>query len=371
MKKLYLLIAFFALVSCTSESITSDEKQERSEESLKIADMKDRCYEFSTYGGTESIQIGEGGWTLENITVSGETKELTTEEQAKLIEQGEYNGYFGSLSIICANNVITLDMPLNNDVIADRSFSFNIAKGNAKVKISGTQQEASTGYWGDYLGLGTNNEICFTNEGGSKTIRTKIDAWDILNVSVNGENFDLTSDEHASLQNKDFERKFNWLTVKRDNEGLKLTADPLASGEREFKIQMLSGNYTGAIYGWQGDANKTDGGLIGLSRTSANFTSHGGSATFKTQYDGWIISEVSLNGKHYQLSEKEQQVLKGLNSTYTFEWLTITHNAEGLIITANQNSGGARQYSLILSKGLYCKQQISGSQTGCFTTTEK
>lgn len=362
MKNLFWMFAItILLASCGTE-----EAEDIS--GISIAAMKDRSYEFSTYGGTETIKTGEGGWTIENLNVSGVGHELTAEEKAKLTEKGEYKGDFGSLSITCADNVITLSMPPNDDVINERSFSFNIVKGNENVKISGTQQKAQTGYWGDYLGLAGNNEICFANEGGSRLINTKTDKWDIISVSVDGETFNLTMDERQAVQDKEFERKFAWLTVKRDDAGLLLTADALSSGERSFKVQLFAGNYTEAVYGWQGDMSKPGGGLIGLSQTTVNFTSQGGSTTLKTLYDGWQISGVTVGDKHYTLSAEQRQAVTSGNFTAAFDWLTIARTADGLTLTASPASGGTRRYSVILSKGRYCSQQVSGSQTGCVTT---
>lgn len=252
------LVALVCLTACSNDdnttrttTTTSPDGTERKADTP--VELKDITLAFKSTAGTAMVNIGsDKGWWITEITAGEETVTPTSEEKELMAGGGGYEAECQWVSLKRSGS--SMEVAVTDNEYEERTFTITLAADGNTATITGTQEEMSTGNWEDNINL-TPENMAFTAEGGTQYSTTNKERqwWAVCTIYIDGnaynipnEDINLCYDEHV------FEKTCEWLSVRRDNEKLYVTAEPNTTGkEREFAVNLVSGNLHVWLHGTQ------------------------------------------------------------------------------------------------------------------------
>lgn len=207
-------------------------------------------------GAGEPVTIKTEGknWWIATIKVDGEILYNFIEdgtENRNMYQTGLFNLKCGWLKVNVEDWTLSISADMNHG--AERTFKITLESGNYFDHIDGNQEELLTGT-GTPINLsptsvtlpaGGGTLCCTTNE--------KCTNWTILDITIDGKTYKSTLNEWNEWSYMStFEKTCEWLTVKRDNEKLYVTAEPNTTGkERIFTVRLFADDMHDVLNGTQ------------------------------------------------------------------------------------------------------------------------
>ena len=251
-----IILALFALVgfaACTNDSDDSMTRVSKEKLDGKVAvELKDTTLFFEIEAGTKMVSMGgDKGWWVDEISTDGNSIAPTAEEKEFMADGGGYEAECEWVSV--KRSGANLEVSVRGNDYEPRRFEITLASDNTVATISGGQVGLD-GMWEDNIHL-TPDNMTFTAEGGTQFCTTNKEnlSWAIVTVTVGDEIYPTSlSDRTLCYDEHLFEKTFEWVGVRRDEEKLYVTAGPNITGEeRAFKIQLVSGDYSVVLHGRQ------------------------------------------------------------------------------------------------------------------------
>lgn len=207
-------------------------------------------------GAGEPVTIKTEGknWWIATIKVDGEILYNFIEdgtENRNMYQTGLFNLKCGWLKVNVEDWTLSISADMNHG--AERTFKITLESGDYFDHIDGNQEELLTGT-GTPINLsptsvtlpaGGGTLCCTTNE--------KCTNWTILDITIDGKTYKSTLNEWNEWSYMStFEKTCEWLTVKRDNEKLYVTAEPNTTGkERIFTVRLFADDMHDVLNGTQ------------------------------------------------------------------------------------------------------------------------
>lgn len=207
-------------------------------------------------GAGEPVTIKTEGknWWIATIKVDGEILYNFIEdgtENRNMYQTGMFNLKCGWLKVNVEDWTLSISADMNHG--AERTFKITLESGDYFDHIDGNQEELLTGT-GTPINLsptsvtlpaGGGTLCCTTNE--------KCTNWTILDITIDGKTYKSTLNEWNEWSYMStFEKTCEWLTVKRDNEKLYVTAEPNTTGkERIFTVRLFADDMHDVLNGTQ------------------------------------------------------------------------------------------------------------------------
>lgn len=207
-------------------------------------------------GAGEPVTIKTEGknWWIATIKVDGEILYNFIEdgtENRNMYQTGMFNLKCGWLKVNVEDWTLSISADMNHG--AERTFKITLESGDYFDHIDGNQEELLTGT-GTPINLsptsvtlpaGGGTLYCTTNE--------KCTNWTILDITIDGKTYKSTLNEWNEWSYMStFEKTCEWLTVKRDNEKLYVTAEPNTTGkERIFTVRLFADDMHDVLNGTQ------------------------------------------------------------------------------------------------------------------------
>lgn len=207
-------------------------------------------------GAGEPVTIKTEGknWWIATIKVDGEILYNFIEdgtENRNMYQTGMFNQKCGWLKVNVEDWTLSISADMNHG--AERTFKITLESGDYFDHIDGNQEELLTGT-GTPINLsptsvtlpaGGGTLCCTTNE--------KCTNWTILDITIDGKTYKSTLNEWNEWSYMStFEKTCEWLTVKRDNEKLYVTAEPNTTGkERIFTVRLFADDMHDVLNGTQ------------------------------------------------------------------------------------------------------------------------
>lgn len=207
-------------------------------------------------GAGEPVTIKTEGknWWIATIKVDGEILYNFIEdgtENRNMYQTGLFNLKCGWLKVNVEDWTLSISADMNHG--AERTFKITLESGDYFDHIDGNQEELLTGT-GTPINLsptsvtlpaGGGTLCCTTNE--------KCTNWTILDITIDGKTYKSTLNEWNEWSyTSTFEKTCEWLTVKRDNEKLYVTAEPNTTGkERIFTVRLFADDMHDVLNGTQ------------------------------------------------------------------------------------------------------------------------
>lgn len=207
-------------------------------------------------GAGEPVTIKTEGknWWIATIKVDGEILYNFIEdgtENRNMYQTGLFNLKCGWLKVNVEDWTLSISADMNHG--AERTFKITLESGDYFDHIDGNQEELLTGT-GTPINLSPTS-VTLPAGGGTlySTTNEKCTNWTILDITIDGKTYKSTLNEWNEWSYMStFEKTCEWLTVKRDNEKLYVTAEPNTTGkERIFTVRLFADDMHDVLNGTQ------------------------------------------------------------------------------------------------------------------------
>ena len=207
-------------------------------------------------GAGEPVTIKTEGknWWIATIKVDGEILYNFIEdgtENRNMYQTGLFNLKCGWLKVNVEDWTLSISADMNHG--AERTFKITLESGDYFDHIDGNQEELLTGT-GTPINLSPTS-VTMPADGGMLycTTNEKCTNWTILDITIDGKTYKCTLNEWIEWSyTSTFEKTCEWLTVKRDNDKLYVTAEPNTTGkERIFTVRLFAGDMHDVLNGTQ------------------------------------------------------------------------------------------------------------------------
>lgn len=361
MKKLiFIMLALVCFTACTNDDENGLENNNGTmipgEEEGRAVELNDTTLTLYPDTDKDTVEIGaEKGWWIEEIATDEATVKPTAEEKQLMAEGGAYDATCDWISVKRAGSGIEVAVGMID--CAKRTCRLTLATEDTTATVTVVQSDWITGT-GTPIELEP-NDMTMPAGGGTLccTTNEKCTNWTILDITIDGKTYKCTLNEWIEWSyTSTFEKTCEWLTVKRDNDKLYVTAEPNTTGkERIFTVRLFAGDMHDVLNGKQEGELIT--GLttpINLSPSNVTLPAGGGMQTCTTA-DGvnWVINNIDVDGKMYYttLQEKNECIDTGTFEK-TYEWLTVKRDGNKLTITTEPNTTGKeRTFNIQLTAG--------------------
>lgn len=361
MKKLiFMMLALVCFTACTNDDENGLENNNGTmvpgEEEGRAVELNDTTLTLYPDTDKDTVEIGaEKGWWIEEIATDEATVKPTAEEKQLMAEGGAYEATCDWISVKRAGSGIEVAVGMID--CAKRTCRLTLATEDTTATVTVVQSDWITGT-GTPIELEP-NDMTMPAGGGTLccTTNEKCTNWTILDITIDGKTYKCTLNEWIEWSyTSTFEKTCEWLTVKRDNDKLYVTAEPNTTGkERIFTVRLFAGDMHDVLNGKQEGELIT--GLttpINLSPSNVTLPADGGMQTCTTA-DGvnWVINNIDVDGKMYYttLQEKNECIDTGTFEK-TYEWLTVKRDGNKLTVTTEPNTTGKeRTFNIQLTAG--------------------
>lgn len=361
MKKLiFMMLALVCFTACTNDDENGLENNNGTmvpgEEEGRAVELNDTTLTLYPDTDKDTVEIdAEKGWWIEEIATDEATVKPTAEEKQLMAEGGAYDATCDWISVKRAGSGIEVAVGMID--CAKRTCRLTLATEDTTATVTVVQSDWITGT-GTPIELEP-NDMTMPAEGGTLccTTNEKCTNWTILDITIDGKTYKCTLNEWIEWSyTSTFEKTCEWLTVKRDNDKLYVTAEPNTTGkERIFTVRLFAGDMHDVLNGKQEGELIT--GLttpINLSPSNVTLPAGGGTQTCTTA-DGvnWVINNIDVDGKMYYttLQEKNECIDTGTFEK-TYEWLTVKRDGNKLTVTTEPNTTGKeRTFNIQLTAG--------------------
>lgn len=361
MKKLiFMMLALVCFTACTNDDENGLENNNGTmvpgEEESRAVELNDTTLTLYPDTDKDTVEIGaEKGWWIEEIATDEATVKPTAEEKQLMAEGGAYDATCDWISVKRAGSGIEVAVGMID--CAKRICRLTLATEDTTATVTVVQSDWITGT-GTPIELEP-NDMTMPAGGGTLccTTNEKCTNWTILDITIDGKTYKCTLNEWIEWSyTSTFEKTCEWLTVKRDNDKLYVTAEPNTTGkERIFTVRLFAGDMHDVLNGKQEGELIT--GLttpINLSPSNVTLPAGGGTQTCTTDEEAkWTIDYVKIDETQYNstLQEKEEC---GRTHVFnkTYEWLTVKREGNKVIVTAEpNNTGRERTFEVYLFGG--------------------
>ena len=205
-------------------------------------------------GGTQlAITVG-GHWTIESVTVDGETTLTTLAERERCAEEREFGKTVNWLTVSRNRQELIVEA-LPNDSADSRRFEVRLSSGNYFTKLTGWQ----AGTYGLPDGI-SHDAVCLSPRtlvlsaaGDVQQATTQSDHWWLAEVRIDGEAYGFSAaDGEPCADGSDFTKTIGWLTLTRSGRQVTVEAAPnRTGGMRKFTAVLAAGNYHCTLTGYQ------------------------------------------------------------------------------------------------------------------------
>ena len=293
---------------------------------------------FKGRGGFRYIDVQGGGWFVNNIVTEDSLFLFTQEEQDSQKRGDEFVKTCGWLTVKSWTGRIVVYTDANQNR-EQRSFKIELCNNSDVVELKGTQDVMLDGSGLTDKISPSSRAVKFDSKGGEFTITTENNYVKIIGVEIEGK---YNPVNYNNWKDDTLDKQFNWLAMRHDSCVIELrTEENLTTEPREFKIDLMDGNFFTTISGIQQaavDIPPTD--TIGFTPSKVHFPLEGGTVEVMARTDGWEIDEKS-NG---------------------LDWLTIEQEGTRLRLTATPNFDyDIRHFTLRCKKGDYY-EYLEGEQ---------
>lgn len=361
MKKLiFIMLALVCFTACTNDDEDGLENNTGTtvtrEDEGRAVELNDTTLTLYPDTDKDTVNVGaEKGWWIEEIATDEATVKPTAEEKQLMAEGGAYDATCDWISVKRAGSGIEIAVGVPD--CAERTCRLTLATEDTTATVTVVQSDWLTGY-GTPIELEP-NDVTMPAEGGTLCCTTNEECtnWKILDITIDGKTYKCTLNEWIDWSyTSTFEKTCEWLTVKRDNEKLYVTAEPNTTGkERIFTVRLFADDMHDVLNGKQEGELIT--GLttpINLSPSNVPLPADGGMQTCTTA-DGvnWVINNIDVDGKMYYttLQEKNECIDTGTFEK-TYEWLTVKRDGNKLTVTTEPNTTGKeRTFNIQLTAG--------------------
>lgn len=361
MKKLiFMMLALVCFTACTNDDENGLENNNGTmvpgEEEGRAVELNDTTLTLYPDTDKDTVNVGaEKGWWIEEIATDEATVKPTAEEKQLMAEGGAYEATCDWISVKRAGSGIEVAVGMID--CAKRTCRLTLATEDTTATVTVVQSDWLTGT-GTPIELEP-NDMTMPAGGGTLccTTNEKCTNWTILDITIDGKTYKCTLNEWIEWSyTSTFEKTCEWLTVKRDNDKLYVTAEPNTTGkERIFTVRLFADDMHDVLNGKQEGELIT--GLttpINLSPSNVTLPADGGMQTCTTA-DGvnWVINNIDVDGKMYYttLQEKNECIDTGTFEK-TYEWLTVKRDGNKLIVTTEPNkTGKERTFNIQLTAG--------------------
>lgn len=361
MKKLiFIMLALVCFTACTNDDEDGLENNTGTtvtrEDEGRAVELNDTTLTLYPDTDKDTVEIGaEKGWWIEEIATDEATVKPTAEEKQLMAEGGAYDATCDWISVKRAGSGIEVAVGMID--CAKRTCRLTLATEDTTATVTVVQSDWITGT-GTPIELEP-NDMTMPAGGGTLccTTNEKCTNWTILDITIDGKTYKCTLNEWIEWSyTSTFEKTCEWLTVKRDNEKLYVTAEPNTTGkERIFTVRLFADDMHDVLNGKQEGELIT--GLttpINLSPSNVTLPADGGMQTCTTA-DGvnWVINNIDVDGKMYYttLQEKNECIDTGTFEK-TYEWLTVKRDGNKLTVTTEPNTTGKeRTFNIQLTAG--------------------
>ena len=252
MKKLiFIMLALVCFTACTNDD----------ENGLEITGDWDDNIGLSTKsvtlnGAGEPVTIKTEGknWWIATIKVDGEILYNFIEdgtENRNMYQTGLFNLKCGWLKVNVEDWTLSISADMNHG--AERTFKitlesrhyFDHLDGNQAAPLTRTATAINLSPTSVTLPAGGGTLYCTTNE--------ECTDWKIFDITIDDKNYKCTLNEWIDWSyTSTFEKTCEWLTVKRDNDKLYVTAEPNTTGkERIFTVRLFADDMHDVLNGTQ------------------------------------------------------------------------------------------------------------------------
>lgn len=242
MKKLIFMLFCLSLITACSSS----DDMPWSEESGNPIGLSETELDLDGNGGEYYVSANKTGWTPTSIEVDGVDFMIDN-------NNGEYSGTFGWVALKCTDNEIRFTTNANYD--KERSFVLNINADGKTIKLPGNQKKIvggveMDGVWEDNI-KASPRDVVVNAAGGNFRSNTEGYLW-ISKIVIDGKTYASSEKERQQCcEDLVFEKKVEWLTVKRDGNDVVFSVEPNKTGKnRTFNIVLGKGNF----YCWMNGA---------------------------------------------------------------------------------------------------------------------
>lgn len=179
--------------------------------------------------------------------------------------------------------------------------------------------------------------------------------WYITAVTTDDNKTVLEQQEQEALRGgADFERAFDWLTVKVEGNAIGLTAAENAGWDRTFVIDLAAYGCVARITG--GQLAHSDGTPLTATPQDVRLSFRGGSATVETRKDNWWVASVLLGETPYEPYDGADKGIgerpKERTLDKTFGWLGVKAEGTQLVLSAEKNRLDQNQtFAITLTDG--------------------
>lgn len=246
MKKLiFILFCLSLITACSSSDNMPWSENTDVEESDNPIELSETELDLDGNGGEYYVSATKTGWTPTSIEVDGVEFMIDN-------TNGEYSGTFGWVALKCSDNEIRFTTNANYD--KERSFVLNINADGKTIKLPGNQKKIvggveMEGIWKDVI-KPSPRDVVVDAAGGNFRSTTQGFWW--IDIYIDGKRY-ASSEEEDRLCCEDlvFEKKVEWLTVKRDGNDVVFSVEPNKTGKnRTFNIVLGMGD----LYVWMSGA---------------------------------------------------------------------------------------------------------------------
>lgn len=240
--------------------------------------------------------------------------------------------------------------------------------GNSTKKdLSGTSSDS----------VKTNDSVCknviglfadtvrFSGKKDTVQLPTKGLEWQFEAITVDGSRYEITPEnKKRDSATHNFFQVCDWLTVCRDSFDITLiVASNITNDKRTFELLLQGKGYSARIRGTQDIQLSGDwDDCIGLSRKKVYFGWRGSTVTIPTEYAGWWINAIEVDGVITALGRDSQSKIRdGKSFRKKCDWLTVRATDKKIVLTAESNPDETRSFIISLQAGEYL-DTIKGTQ---------
>lgn len=264
--KLACALSFLLFIfSCSKETddhlpgTNSDLSGEKTEDGIAedVIGLSGRSARFTVIQDTVRIHAEGLSWRFVSVRVDGTDYKITPENDKSQLESHTFSQAYDWLTINRKGHDIVL-AALPNGTEKQRTFELSLQDGEYFDSIQGTQDAMMIGEWENDINI-SQTFIEFDWRGGTATIDPPKDGWRFNAIEVGGVEVVLGKEETGQIEEeKEFFKKFDWLTVRATSKKINLIVDANHGKARSFHIYMRTGDNLDQIEGKQGAAATAD-----------------------------------------------------------------------------------------------------------------
>ena len=360
------LVALLCLVTACSDTDDGASAPEATGIKLSVETIT-----FSDDALSQSIAVNSGTdpWCITAVATD-DNKTLLSEAEQEAMRGGEpFERTFQWLTVAVEDNTIRLDAVESG--FSAHTFSIELSSANGAARINGSQAAKTDD--SPIVANPARVELYFKPD--TATVETGKDTWWVAAVTIEGLDIQLydsiAGGEILRPQSRDFNRTFDWLTVRVDGTRLVLIAQENEDiAPRHFSVVLSTGSQECEITGTQdvmpsGYVENNDGN-IEATPDYVEFPPEGGTLRVEAAQSGWWFQDILVDGEYQDLGLTQQsakdQLTKYRQYKRTFDWLTVELDSFDLLLTAQPNTTGSERTFEVLLDNYFEKGRITGLQ---------